>query len=84
MPAAIKSQFYTGGHPELIASTRGAPLEWTPRNYVSMAVRGLYEPYKNGTTQPRARGKEGGGVRELSERATDDDSGDLVEDGDRE
>lgn len=74
MRAAIKSQFYTGGHPELIASTRGAPLERTPRNYVSMPVRGLYEPYKNGTAQPRARGG-GGDVR---------DSGDLVEDGPRE
>lgn len=73
--AAIKSQFYTGGYPKLIASTRGAPLEWTPRNYVSTAVRGLYEPYKNGTTQPRRRSRttrEKGGSWKSG---PDDDSG---------
>lgn len=72
--AAIKSQFYTGGYPKLIASTRGAPLEWTPRNYVSTAVRGLYEPYKNGTTQPRRRSSTSRtGI--LRERGGDHDSG---------
>lgn len=75
MLAAIKSQFYTGGYPKLIASTRGAPLEWTPRNYVSTAVRGLYEPYKNGTTQLRRRSRttrEKGGSWKSG---PDDDSG---------
>lgn len=77
--AAIKSQFYTGGYLKLITSTRGAQLEWTARNYFSTAVHGLYEPYKNGTTQPRRRSRtkpkgilRGGG--------DDSANGDLVED----
>ena len=83
---AIKSQFYTGGYPKLIASIRGAPLKWTPRNYVSTAVRGLYEPYKNGTTQPRRRSRTTGegGRDPVRETGPDHRFGDLVEDEPRD